>query len=141
MRANGLTCKEVVEIVTDYLEGALSPEDRARFDQHLAVCDGCTNYLEQMRETIRLTGMLSEDQVPAAQRNACARRSATGRPAESQLPAASHHVRSGASSSLGIQCPMALDPDPRSCARIGVIIPNSSGGIRISSRARIHRYV
>jgi len=66
--ANGLTCKEVVEIVTDYLEGALSPEDRARFDQHLAVCDGCTYYVEQMRETIRLSGMVTEEQIPVAQR-------------------------------------------------------------------------
>ena len=68
MSTDELTCKEVVEIVTDYLEGALSPEDRARFDQHLAGCDGCTSYLEQMRETIRLSGMLTEEQVPAAQR-------------------------------------------------------------------------
>jgi anti-sigma factor RsiW len=47
-----LTCKEVVEIVSDYLEGALSAEDRARFDAHLTVCDGCHTYVEQMRETI-----------------------------------------------------------------------------------------
>jgi predicted anti-sigma-YlaC factor YlaD len=63
-----LTCKEVVEIVSDYLEGALSAEDHARFDRHLSGCDGCTNYVEQMRETIRLTGMLTEEQVPVAQR-------------------------------------------------------------------------
>ncbi|MGH2595778.1 MAG: anti-sigma factor family protein [Actinomycetota bacterium] len=63
-----LTCKEVVEIVNDYLEGAMSPHDRERFDRHLSTCDGCTNYLAQMRETIRLTGMLSEDQVPISQR-------------------------------------------------------------------------
>jgi anti-sigma factor RsiW len=63
-----LTCKEVVEIVSDYLEGALSAKDRARFDRHLSGCDGCTNYVEQMRETIRLTGMLTEEQVPVAQR-------------------------------------------------------------------------
>ncbi len=62
-----LTCKEVVEIVTDYLEGALSPEDRARFDEHLAVCDGCTFYVEQMRETIRLSGMVTEEQIPESQ--------------------------------------------------------------------------
>ena len=68
MSTDGLTCKEVVEIVSDYLEGALSPEDRARFDQHLAACDGCTHYVEQMRETIRLTGMLTEEQVPVDQR-------------------------------------------------------------------------
>jgi len=63
-----LTCKEVVEIVSDYLEDALSPQDRTRFEEHLAVCDGCTNYVEQMRETIRLTGMLTEEQVPEDQR-------------------------------------------------------------------------
>ena len=62
------TCKEVVEIVTDYLEGTLSPEDRERFDAHLRTCDGCTSYVEQMRETIRLTGMLTEEQVPVEQR-------------------------------------------------------------------------
>ena len=68
MSGEDLTCKEVVEIVSDYLEGALSAEDRARFDAHLAACDGCTTYVEQMRETIRLTGMLTEEQVPVEQR-------------------------------------------------------------------------
>jgi anti-sigma factor (TIGR02949 family) len=68
MTEQELSCKEVVEIVNDYLEGAMSSHDRARFDQHLSICDGCTHYLDQMRETIRLTGMLSEDQVPVAQR-------------------------------------------------------------------------
>jgi anti-sigma factor RsiW len=63
-----LTCREVVEIVSDYLEDALSPEDRARFEAHLGVCDGCTSYVEQMRETIRLSGMLTEDLVPVEQR-------------------------------------------------------------------------
>ena len=67
MSTDGLTCKEVVEIVTDYLEGALSPEDRVRFDEHLAVCDGCTHYVEQMRETIRLSGMVTEEQIPEPQ--------------------------------------------------------------------------
>ena len=54
----------MVEIITDYLEEALQPEDRRRVEEHLAICDGCTTYLEQMRETIRLTGMLSEEQIP-----------------------------------------------------------------------------
>jgi anti-sigma factor RsiW len=62
--SNGLDCIEVVEIVTDYLEGAMSPADRRRFEAHLATCDGCTNYVRQMRETIRLTGRLTEDQIP-----------------------------------------------------------------------------
>jgi anti-sigma factor RsiW len=63
-----LTCRELVELVTDYLEGALSPEDRDRFEAHLATCDGCSKYMRQMRETVRLTGMLREDQIPAAQK-------------------------------------------------------------------------
>ena len=68
MSGQDLTCKEVVEIVSDYLEGVLSPDDRERFDAHLSMCDGCTFYVEQMRETIRLTGMLTEEQVPVEQR-------------------------------------------------------------------------
>ena len=63
-----MTCSELVEIVSDYLEGALSSEDRERFDAHLSTCDGCTSYVEQMRETIRLTGMLTEEQVPIEHR-------------------------------------------------------------------------
>jgi anti-sigma factor RsiW len=59
-----LTCRELVEVVTDYLEGALPPLDRARFERHLAGCGGCSAYLEQMRATIRLTGRLTEDSVP-----------------------------------------------------------------------------
>jgi anti-sigma factor RsiW len=51
-----LTCREVVELVTAYLEGALDASDRERFEEHLVFCDGCGNYLEQMRQTVRLTG-------------------------------------------------------------------------------------
>ncbi len=50
-----LSCQEVVELVTDYLEGTLLPEKRAQVDEHLDGCDGCTNYIEQVRMTI---GML-----------------------------------------------------------------------------------
>ena len=63
--AVSLTCRELVELVTDYLEGGLSPSDRARFDEHLAGCEGCTAYLEQMRTTIRLTGRLTTESIPA----------------------------------------------------------------------------
>jgi anti-sigma factor RsiW len=56
-----VTCHEVVELVTDYLEDTLSRDDRRAFEHHLAGCDGCTNYLDQMRETIRLTGRLSAE--------------------------------------------------------------------------------
>ncbi len=52
----GITCREIVEIVTDYLEGALTPEQREAFELHLSYCEGCVNYLDQMRTTIRLTG-------------------------------------------------------------------------------------
>jgi anti-sigma factor RsiW len=58
-----IACCELVELVTDYLEGALSPQQHARFEHHIAGCDGCTAYLEQMRETIRLTGTLREQQI------------------------------------------------------------------------------
>jgi anti-sigma factor RsiW len=68
MSEPGLTCHEVVEIITDYLEDALPPDDRVRVEAHLGVCDGCTAYLEQMRETIRLTGMLTEEQIPDDQK-------------------------------------------------------------------------
>ena len=63
-----LTCRELVELLTDYLEGALSREDRKRFQRHIAGCDGCTAYVEQMRGTIRAVGTLSEEAVPAAAR-------------------------------------------------------------------------
>ena len=56
-----LTCKEIVELVTDYLEESLSPASRARFDEHLVSCLYCRIYLEQMRHTIRTLGRLPED--------------------------------------------------------------------------------
>jgi anti-sigma factor RsiW len=51
-----LTCQEFVELVTDYLEGALDPDARRRFEQHLAVCEGCETYLNQMQETAARLG-------------------------------------------------------------------------------------
>jgi anti-sigma factor RsiW len=53
-----LTCKEIVELVSDYLDGALTRRRRRAFEAHLAGCDGCRRYVEQMRETIRITGTL-----------------------------------------------------------------------------------
>jgi anti-sigma factor RsiW len=64
----GLTCKELVELVTAYLDGGLRGRRRRRFEAHLAGCDGCTAHMAQMRETIRLTGHLTEDQVTDDQR-------------------------------------------------------------------------
>ena len=60
-----MACREFVELITDYLDGELPEHDRVRLEDHLAKCDGCTSYLEQMRATIELTGMLTEDQIPA----------------------------------------------------------------------------
>lgn len=66
MSQTALTCQQLVELVTEYLEGALAPEERTRFDQHLHACEGCTLYVEQMRQTIALTGQLTEQDVPPA---------------------------------------------------------------------------
>jgi len=63
MSANTLVCQELVELVTDYLEGRLSWIDRSRVDGHLAACEHCSTYLEQMRQTIRVTGRLREDDI------------------------------------------------------------------------------
>jgi hypothetical protein len=66
--ASSLTCQELVELVTDYFEGALGPVDRARFDAHIAECDGCSAYLDQMRATLEGLGRLApEDLEPEAE--------------------------------------------------------------------------
>jgi anti-sigma factor RsiW len=61
-------CSELVELVTDYLEGSMPVDERARLDEHVSGCDGCARYLEQFRNTIRLTGMLSQEQVAPDER-------------------------------------------------------------------------
>jgi anti-sigma factor RsiW len=58
-----LVCQQAVELVTEYLEGSLSRRERRRFERHLAGCDGCEAYLEQVRVTIRLTGRVSSDDL------------------------------------------------------------------------------
>jgi anti-sigma factor RsiW len=58
-----ITCRELVHLITDYLEGGLSRSDRRRFERHLRGCDGCTTYVEQMRETVRVTGAVEEDSL------------------------------------------------------------------------------
>ncbi len=60
-----MSCKELVELVTEYLENTLPPDERARFEQHLATCEGCQRYLLQMRQTIHGVGQLSELDLPA----------------------------------------------------------------------------
>jgi anti-sigma factor RsiW len=61
MSERELTCREVVEIVNDYLEGAMAPADRARFELHLDDCPHCVTYLEQIRTTVGLVGRLREE--------------------------------------------------------------------------------
>ncbi len=60
-----LVCQEVVELVTEYLGGTLSPTDRERFDQHLATCPPCTAYLTQMRTTLDLASEVGASPDPA----------------------------------------------------------------------------
>jgi len=64
MSANYLTCEELVELVTDYLETALSPVDRARFEEHMMTCPSCQAHLDQMKGTIETVGRLSADVIP-----------------------------------------------------------------------------
>jgi predicted anti-sigma-YlaC factor YlaD len=59
-----ISCQEVVELVTDYLEGAMAPGDVARFEHHLSVCEGCGFYVEQIRMTITAVGRIGEEDVP-----------------------------------------------------------------------------
>jgi len=61
-----LTCKELVELVTEYLEETLSATDRTRFDEHLATCPFCQLYVQQMRDTIRTMGHLPESAISPA---------------------------------------------------------------------------
>jgi anti-sigma factor RsiW len=58
-----LSCRELVELVTDYFEGRLPPATRERFDAHLRGCDGCQAYLDQMRQTMRILRSLPEESI------------------------------------------------------------------------------
>jgi anti-sigma factor RsiW len=58
-----MPCRELVELVTEYLEDALSARDRARFEAHLADCEYCVTYLDQMRQTIAVLGRLPEERL------------------------------------------------------------------------------
>jgi anti-sigma factor RsiW len=76
-----LTCQELVELVTDYLDGTLPPAEARRFAGHLEACEGCRIHLVQMRRTIALVGALTEESIP--------------RPALDELLAAFRDWRSG----------------------------------------------
>jgi hypothetical protein len=70
MAVEELTCQELVEVVTDYLEGRMPPERRLLFEEHIAFCSWCQTYLDQMRDAIRLTGMLCQDDLVPEVRDA-----------------------------------------------------------------------
>jgi anti-sigma factor RsiW len=59
-----LTCAEIVRLVTDYNEGRLTPDERRRFEEHVAICPPCRSFLAQMRTTVKLVGELREEDVP-----------------------------------------------------------------------------
>ena len=65
-----LSCRELVEIVTDYLEARLSVEDRTRFELHLGYCDWCRTYLRQMRQVRDAAGELTEESLAPEAKNA-----------------------------------------------------------------------
>jgi anti-sigma factor RsiW len=62
--AEHVTCQEVVELVSGYLEGTLDPDEASLFEQHINFCDGCEWYLEQMRLTVATVGRIEEESVP-----------------------------------------------------------------------------
>ena len=64
-----LTCKELVELVTDYLEDRLPLPERTRFELHVCTCTGCRTYLAQMRALVRTTGRLAEEHLPLPARD------------------------------------------------------------------------
>jgi len=63
--ARHITCRELVELVSDYLERALESGDAELFEQHLVYCEGCEHYVEEVRRTIALSGRLRDENVPA----------------------------------------------------------------------------
>jgi anti-sigma factor RsiW len=65
---NEMACNELVEVITAYLEGTLPDEDRQRFDEHLAECPFCTDYVAQMRATIAGLGRIDEATISPATR-------------------------------------------------------------------------
>jgi predicted anti-sigma-YlaC factor YlaD len=57
----GISCRELVELVTEYLEGALAPEETTRMDEHLKLCGPCSAYVEQLRTTVRLAAVATAE--------------------------------------------------------------------------------
>ena len=63
-----MTCQEVVELITDYVEGALPPDEASLFEQHLNLCEGCVRYAAQIQTTVAAVGRLTPQPVPAETR-------------------------------------------------------------------------
>ena len=66
--ADEMACRELVEVVTDYLDGTLAEGDRRRLEQHLSECPYCAAYIEQMRQTVDALGTVSEESIAPATR-------------------------------------------------------------------------
>jgi anti-sigma factor RsiW len=66
--AEHISCQEVVELVTDYLESALPADEAALFEQHLNFCDGCVVYVDQIRRTVAAVGEIREEDLPTETR-------------------------------------------------------------------------
>jgi anti-sigma factor RsiW len=69
-RNNDIACQQAVEMVTDYLEDAFDRGEKQRFEKHLSVCPHCTEYLAQVRETIRMAGRLTPEDLSLPMRDA-----------------------------------------------------------------------
>lgn len=69
MNTEPMDCRDLVELVTAYLDGSLDPDTRARFDLHLLDCDGCDHYLQQFRVTVKTLGKIGDDDVDPAFRS------------------------------------------------------------------------
>lgn len=70
IRSEPLGCREIVELVTDYLEGSMPAERRLGFEEHVAICPPCRNYFDQFRHTVELGKKIEEDELPANVRDA-----------------------------------------------------------------------
>jgi anti-sigma factor RsiW len=68
-----MSCRDLVELVTEYLEGTLPPPDRLRFEEHLGMCPPCQTYLDQMRDTLRAVGSLPRESISDEARKALRR--------------------------------------------------------------------
>jgi anti-sigma factor RsiW len=68
LASDEIVCRELVELVTPYLEQVLPADERAAIDRHLAACDGCRTYVEQMRQTIRAIGHVPREAITSRTR-------------------------------------------------------------------------